>query len=57
VVDLWLRVGAGRVLMGCRPGCGIVLPDPTVSRLHATRVKEGDSVTFGPFAPASGLGG
>jgi hypothetical protein len=37
--------------MGCHSGCGIVLPDPTVSRLHATRLKEGDSVTFGLFAP------
>ena len=34
-LDLSAHVGAGRVLVGRDPGCGIVVADPTVSRRHA----------------------
>ncbi len=39
-LDLSAWVGAGRVLLGRDPGCGIVLADPTVSRRHAELVVE-----------------
>jgi hypothetical protein len=42
VLDLGPHVGAGRVLVGRDPGCGIVLPDPTVSRRHAELEVDGD---------------
>lgn len=35
LLDLTQHVGAGRVLLGRDPSCGVVLADPTVSRRHA----------------------
>jgi predicted RNA-binding Zn ribbon-like protein len=41
-LDLSAHVGAGRVLLGRDPGCGIVLSDATVSRRHAELRVDGD---------------
>ena len=54
VLDLRAHVGAGPVLVGRDPGCGIVIADPTVSRRHAQLEVDADACSIRDLGSTNG---